>query len=144
MIYDTQVSSVFGGSSVHMESTLKNPNQYKEAVIESTLSSLPKKKLNEFVNSKEAKMMLNEGIISQDCLDRLACTNDNGLVKTTVCHLAKENGDPVWDEFVRCRIEERRLMNELLSKYGDEAKPVVVKVEKEVLEASIPEYFRTK
>lgn len=144
MIYDTQVSSVFGGSSAHIESTLKNPNQYKEAVIESALSSLPKKKLNEFVNSKEAKMMLNEGIISQDCLDRLACENDNGLVKTTVCHLAKENGDPVWDEFVRCRIKERRLMNELLSKYGDEAKPVVVKVEKEVLEASIPEYFRTK
>lgn len=145
MIFDTRNSSVFGGSEMQMESTLKNPNQYKEAVIECAISSLPRKKINEFVNSKEAKAMINEGLISQDCLDRLASENDEGrLIKTTVCHMAKENGDPTWDEFVRCRIEERRLMNDMLEKYGDNVKPEIVKVEKEIIESSIPEYFRTK
>lgn len=145
MIFDTRSSSVFGGSEMQMESTLKNPNQYKEAVIECAISSLPRKKINEFVNSKEAKAMINEGLISQDCLDRLASENDEGrLIKTTVCHMAKENGDPAWDEFVRCRIEERRLMNDMLEKYGDNVKPEIVKVEKEIIESSIPEYFRTK
>ena len=33
MIFDTRNSSVFGGSEVQMESTLKNSNQYKEAII---------------------------------------------------------------------------------------------------------------
>lgn len=145
MIFDTRNSSVFGGSEMQMESTLKNPNHYKEAVIECAISSLPRKKINEFVNSKEAKAMINEGLISQDCLDRLASENDEGrLIKTTVCHMAKENGDPTWDEFVRCRIEERRLMNDMLEKYGDNVKPEIVKVEKEIIESSIPEYFRTK
>ena len=145
MIFDTRNSSVFGGSEMQMESTLKNPNQYKEAVIECAISSLPRKKINEFVNSKEAKAMINEGLISQDCLDRLASENDEGrLIKTTVCHMAKENGDPTWDEFVRCRTEERRLMNDMLEKYGDNVKPEIVKVEKEIIESSIPEYFRTK
>lgn len=145
MIFDTRNSSVFGGSEMQMESTLRNHNQYKEAVIECAISSLPRKKINEFVNSKEAKAMINEGLISQDCLDRLAGENDEGrLIKTTVCHMAKENGDPTWDEFVRCRIEERRLMNDMLEKYGDNIKPEIVKVEKEIIESSIPEYFRTK
>lgn len=145
MIFDTRNSSVFGGPEMQMESTLKNSNQYKEAIIECTLSSLPKKKLNEFVNSKEAKTMVNEGLISQDCLDRLTCENNEGrLIKTTVCHMAKENGDPEWDEFVKCRIEERRLMNDMIEKYSNNIKPEIVKVEKEIIESSIPEYFRTK
>ena len=138
-------SKVFGGADIKMESTLKNPNQFKEAVIYESLNSLPTKKINEFVHSEEAKTMLNEGIISQDVLDRLVANSDHHnckVLKTTVCHMAKENGDPIWDEFVKARIQERRLLNDLIEKYGKDAKVIADSAEKDIVKACIPEYFR--
>ena len=134
-------SQVFGESSIRMEGALKNPNQFREAVIFESLRTLPVSRLKEFVNSKEAKTMLNEGIISQDTLERLSAESDNGTLKTTVCHMAKENGDPLWDEFIKLRIEERRLMNELLDKYRDKASVIADNAEKEFVESCIPKYF---
>ncbi len=135
-------SAVFGSGDMKLESALKNPNQFRDAVIFESLSSLPTKKINEFVNSKEAKTMINEGLISQDVLERLVNTSDKNILKTTVCHMAKENGDPIWDEFVKARIQERRIMNDLLEKYGKDAKVIADNAEKEIVNASIPEYFR--
>lgn len=142
MFLDKASNSIFGGSDVKIESALKNPNQFREAVVYETLSNLPTSKVKEFVGSKEAKMMLSEGIITYDALERLAAEKDTGVLKTTVCHMAKENGDPLWDEFVRCRIEERRLLNELISKYSESAKPIADNAQKDFVESCIPEYFR--
>ena len=136
-------SKVFGSSNMKMENTLKNPNQYKEAIIFESLNNLSAEKRREFINSAEAKAMIESGVISQDTVDRLQeCDTDCITLKTTVCHMAKEESDPLWDELVECRIKERRLINELIEKYGEKAKTVSDKVEKEIVEASIPEYFR--
>ena len=142
MILENAVSKVFGGINTTMEATLKNPNQYRDAVIFESLSNLSEAKIKEFINSQEAKMMLNEGLISQEVLDRLCAEKCNGILKTTVCHMAKENGDPLWDELVKHHIEERRIMNELLGKYGDQAKPVAESANKKFVDSNIPEYFR--
>lgn len=142
MFINPMNSAVFGSGDMKLESALKNPNQFRDAVIFESLSSLPTKKINEFVNSKEAKTMINEGLISQDVLERLVNTSDKNILKTTVCHMAKENGDPIWDEFVKARIQERRIMNDLLEKYGKDAKVIADNAEKEIVNASIPEYFR--
>lgn len=142
MLLDTVYSKVFGSSNVVMESALKNPNQFREAVLFEALSELPEKKIKEFINSPEAKTMLSEGIITQETLERLANEHKDGLIATTVCHMAKENGDPLWDEFVAARIQERRLMNDLLEKYGDKAQPIADDADKRFVEACIPEYFR--
>lgn len=143
MIFTQPVDNqLFGTGNAVIESSLKNPNQYRDAVLYESLSSLSKEKINEFVKSKEAEVMLNEGLISADVLERLAREHDDGILNTTVCHMAKENGDPLWDEFVRLRIEERRLMNELLDKYSNEAKPVADNAQTDFVENCIPKYFR--
>lgn len=143
MLLDTVTSKVFGSSDVVMESALKNPNQFREAVLFEALSAMPEKKIKEFVKSPEAKTMINEGMITQETLERLANEHKSGLIATTVCHMAKENGDPLWDEFVAARIQERRLMNDLLAKYGEQAKPVADAADKKIIESCIPEYFRS-
>lgn len=135
-------SQVFGSADVKLEATLKNPNQFREAIIFEAINNLPTSKVKEFIGSEEAKVMLSEGMITQDMLERLAAEHDSGVLKTTVCHMAKEEDDPIWDEFVQCRMQERRLMNELLEKYGEKAKDVVDNVNKTVIEACIPAYFR--
>ena len=142
MILEAAVSRVFGSADVKLESVLKNPNQFREAVLFETLNNLPRNKIKEFITSEEAKVMISEGIIDHDMLERLAKENDTGILNTTVCHMAKENGDPIWDELVECRIKERRLMNELLNKYSDSAKPIANNANKDFVEACIPEYFR--
>lgn len=143
MFLETTFSEVFGSANVKLESALKNPNQFREAVIFETLSNLPTSKIKEFVTSKEAKFMLSEGLISQETLEKLEGeTNANPLLKTTVCHMAKENGDPIWDEFIKCRIEERRIMNELINKYKDKAYNIANNANKDFVESCIPEYFR--
>ena len=142
MFLDTMNSSVFGSADVKLESTLKNPNQFREAVLFEALNSLSASKRKEFVKSNEARTMLTEGLITKDMLDRLADESDNGVLKTTVCHMAKENGDPAWDELVRHRIEERRIMNDLIAKYSEKAKPIADNADKDFVESCIPEYFR--
>lgn len=142
---DTNIpNALFGGNDAVIEGALKNPNQFRDAVLFESLNSLPTAKKKEFVNSKEAKTMLQEGLISTEVLERLSAEADNGVLKTTVCHMAKENGDPEWDELVKHRMEERRLLNDLIEKYGDKAKVIADNADKEFVEAYIPEYFRTK
>lgn len=144
MFIDIAKNSNLFDPDMVMESCLKNPNQLRDAVIYESLSSLPTKKIKEFVNSKEAKVMLKEELISQEVLERLVDEKDTGCLKTTVCHMAKENGDPLWDELVKHRIEERRLLNDLIAKYGENAKEAADIANKEFVESKIPEYFRTK
>lgn len=142
---DTNIpNALFGGNDAVIEGALKNPNQFRDAVLFESLNSLPTVKKKEFINSKEAKTMLQEGLISTEVLERLSAETDNGVLKTTVCHMAKENGDPEWDELVKHRMEERRLLNDLIEKYGDKAKVIADNADKEFVEAYIPEYFRTK
>lgn len=134
-------SVVFGGTDVHMEGALKNPNQFRDAILYESLNSLSSDKVKEFVGSNEAKFMVEEGLMSPETLERLANQGDC-ILKTTVCHMAKENGDPMWDELVRLHMQERRVMNDLIEKYADEAKSVAESAIKTFVETCIPEYFR--
>lgn len=145
MIFGDSISnSLFGGKNVVMEGYLKNPNQYRDAVLFESLNSLPTNKKKEFVKSNEAKTMVREGLITMELLERLTDEADTGVLKTTVCHMAKENGDPAWDELVKHRIEERRIMNDLIAKYKDKAEVVANNAYKEFVETSIPKYFRNE
>ena len=142
MLFNSK-DSIFGGPSVKLEAKLKNPNQYKTAVLFENLNRLPSSKRKEFPKSMEARMMLKEGIIDTETLERLANETNTGTLKVTVCHMAKENGDPLWDELVKARLEERRIMNDLMEKYSQQAEPIADSSNKEIVEACIPEYFRT-
>lgn len=143
MFYNNTSNTVFGGTNVKLESALKNPNQFREAVICESIRSLPSDKVREFCASEEAKIMVREGYITPDTIERLedGCDNNN-IFKTTVCHMAKEADDPDWDAFVMHQIESRRLMNDMIAKYGDKAKDIADNVQTDFVEHCIPAYFR--
>lgn len=143
MLFDTKVS-VFGESSAVINTTLKNPNQFREAVVLEAIRNLPAAKRKEFIHSDEAKYMISEGIISTDMLERLAeCDASNtSTMKLAVCNIAKEQNDPLFDELCYLRLQERRVMNELIEKYGNVAVEIANKTKTEIINASIPAYFR--
>lgn len=143
--FPLEESKVFGEEDAKLEGVVfKNPNQYREAVIFEALSSLPESKIKEFVLSEEAATMVSTGIISQDSIERLADCKDNEILCTTICHMAKEDGDPLWDELVKARLEERRVMNELINKYKESATPYAEKAKEEFVESFVPRYFHNK
>ena len=137
--------SIFGGPSVKMEGTLKNPHQFRDAILFEHLSSLPTEKIKEFVSSQEAKFMLSKGHISPDVIDRLnehVANGNNNAFKLTVCHIAKESNDPLWEQLVACRLHERNIMNAIVEKYAEEADPISKTAHQAFVESCIPEYFR--
>lgn len=133
--------SVLGGTDVVMENTLRDPNQYREAVLFEALAAMPAKRIHEFVISPEAKMMVTEGILKQETIDRLASHHDNKILNTTILQLAKEADDPLWQQLVASRIEERRVMNELLEKYGAQAHTVADNAYENFVTPNLPKYF---
>lgn len=137
--------SIFGGPSVQMEGTLKNPHQFRDAILFEHLSSLPTEKIKEFVSSQEAKFMLSEGHISPDVIDRLnehVANGNSNAFKLTVCHMAKESNDPLWEQLVACRLQERNIMNAIVEKYAEEADLISKTAHQAFVESCIPEYFR--
>lgn len=138
------ISSTLFDESATIKHTLKNPNQFREAVIYEHMSHKNPATIKAFINSPEAKAMIEAGSISYDTLDRLSrkADTDENCMKTAVCHIAKENDDDLWNELLKARAEERRIMNELMNKYRTEADPVALKARTEIIEKCIPSNYR--
>lgn len=137
-------SQVFGSEEAQLEMALKEPNQYRNAVIFESLAAISESKRKEFVSSEEAKVLLKEGVITDEMLEKLGAMDkdDNHVFCTSILHMAKDEGDPLWDEFVKHHIEERRILNELIAKYGEEGQKMAANAQKNFIEAYIPSYFR--
>lgn len=140
MIFDTKKSLFDEGTK--LTTHLKNPNEYREAMINEAIKGLSRKKINEFVNSEEAKYMVSEGYITDDTIKDIEDCPKNNCFKVAVCHIAKERNDELWNKLVDLRLQERRIMNLLVEKYKDEAKNNVNNMENDVINKCIPEYFR--
>ncbi len=144
MIYSTSgvTSKVFGEATATMDTPLRNPNQYKEAVICEAIAELPESDIKKFVASPEAKALEDNGTLSPEALDRLAAIKDQKQLMIAVCHMAKEAADPLWDEMVACKVQERRIFNDMVAKYGAPARKVVDTTQKDIVETCIPRQFK--
>ncbi|WP_301066429.1 hypothetical protein [uncultured Duncaniella sp.] len=146
--YNNGATSQVFGEAVEVMSgyTLKNPNAYKEAVIYEALRHMPRRAIREFANSDAAKAMLEAELISPDTLATLAFegqdVNSDECKRIAVCHMAKENEDPEWNELVQLRMKERELLSTLFARYEDKADSLAESVQKDVLDKYIPAYIR--
>ena len=117
--------SILFGEDAKMapKSIFKDTRPLQEAFVFTELSHMPKQKLREFMKGPECKYLVENDIISGETLERLANEEyEDKAMELVVCHMAKENDDDRWNELVRHRAEERRLMNELIDEYGDNAR----------------------
>ena len=98
---------------------LKDPKPIREAFVLNELANLPKDELKDYVKSSQARSLVENEIISPAALEDLAKSAyaDRG-VEFMACHMAKENEDERWNELVRHRAEERRLLDDIIRDYG--------------------------
>lgn len=138
-------SMVFGEGVVTPHGAFKDIKLLQEAFVYNELSHLPKDKLRDFMKGPECKYLVEEDIISADTLEKLASDEYQDKAEELVCcHMAKEVGDDRWDELVRHRAEERRLMNELIQTYGEAAKPYVAQYKENFVYNCVPKGYRAE
>lgn len=144
-LFDTRnaPSRVFAEGGNLGSKPLKDRDALREAFVYHELSHMSKKDLKTFAKSKEAKYMLENEIISYNTLERLVNDEYGDRAKEfAVCHLAKENDDERWNALCRAREEERRLMNELLDEYSEEATRIADRYRQDYINPSIPKIYR--
>lgn len=141
---DIQPSAVFSENTVIIDNLqLKNPKPIREAFVVEQLRRNNKAALQEYVKSKHAKALLENEIISPDSLETL--TKDafgDRSMELMCCHMAHENGDDRWDEIVRLRAEERRLMNDLIRDYHASAATVCHNYQEELVDKYVPKEYQ--
>ena len=127
------------------KSIFKDTRPLQEAFVFAELSQLPKQKLREFMKGPECKYLVENDIISGDTLERLANEEyEDKAMELVVCHMAKENDDDRWNELVRHRAEERRLMNELIGEYGDNARTYAEQYRENFVYKCVPKDYLSK
>lgn len=135
--------SIFGSERESMSGALKNPNALRESFIFEHMSNKDDVTITKFITSREAKVMCEEGLISVDMLDRLenqkSASQLNGLM---ICHMAMESDDPQFQALVAARAEERRIMNDLIEKYGKEAETLTETYKDQFIKRGLPTEFR--
>lgn len=124
-----------------IDSTLKKPNLFTEAVIYDEISRRPYSQIKEFYDSPEARDMVAAGVISQDVVERLQDIPRDRRLGIASCHLADENDDPLWQQLIAARREERRIMNELLEKYGNSVDRISGNIRDEIINKKLPTKF---
>lgn len=139
--------SILFGEDAKMapKSIFKDTRPLQEAFVFTELSHMPKQKLKEFMKGPECKYLVENDIISGETLERLANEEyEDKAMELVVCHMAKENDDDRWNELVRHRAEERRLMNELIGEYGDNARTYAEQYRENFVYNCVPKGYLSK
>ena len=114
--------SIFGKKYDTMSGHLADIKTLREAFIFESISSKGTDTVEKFIKSPEAKVMIEQELISDDLLARL---KDNEFkdknFEITILHMAKEDNDPKFAQLIALRNEERTLMNDLINQYSDTA-----------------------
>lgn len=140
------MSIVFGEGNISApKGVFKDIRPLQEAFVFHELSHMPKSELKKFAKTPECKYLVENDIISGETLDRLVSDEyGDQAMELCVCHMAKENDDERWNELVRHRAEERRLMNELIGEYGDAARTYAEQYRENFVYNCVPEGYLNK
>lgn len=127
-----------------LEQDLQNPNELLESYIYDEVSKLSEKKIKEFVESDNAKDLLEAGVLTKPTLIRLSKTDDLDRRTTMAAfHLAKQHNDTLWKQLVANRVKERQLISKIKAKYGNKAVTVAKIGQKSYMKGKLDVgYFR--
>ena len=118
------------------------PEGFLEQCIVDEVSHLTDEQIQEFCNSPEAEQMVQEGTMRKKTLVRLSKKDDMSRRRTMAAFsIAREKKDPLWTKLVKNRVQERKLIGEIVKKYGGKADKVAKAGQKEYLKQKMPLSF---
>ena len=118
------------------------PYGFLEACIVDEVSHLSDEKIQEFCQSPEAEALVEAGVMRKKTLVRLSKKDDFSRRRTMAAFtIAREKKDPLWAKLVKNRVQERKLIGEIVKKYGGRADKVAKVGQKEYLKQKMPLSF---
>ena len=118
------------------------PYGFLEACIVDEVSHLSDEKIQEFCQSPEAEALVEAGVMRKKTLVRLSKKDDFSRRRTMAAFtIAREKKDPLWSKLVKNRVQERKLIGEIVKKYGGRADKVAKAGQKEYLKQKMPLSF---
>ena len=118
------------------------PEGFIEACILDEVSHLSDEKIQEFCNSPEAEALVEAGVMRKKSLVRLSKKDDMSRRRTMAAFtIARDKKDPLWSKLVKNRVQERKLIGEIVKRYGAKADKVAKAGQKEYLKQKMPLSF---
>ena len=118
------------------------PEGLLEQYIVDEVSHLSDEQIQEFCHSPEAEQMVQEGTMRKKTLVRLSKKDDMSRRRTMAAFsIARQKKDPLWTKLVKNRVQERKLIGEIVKKYGNKADRVAKVGQKEYLKHKMPLSF---
>ena len=137
------MSSIFGNKYDTMSGKLRNPNALRESMIFEYITNKGNDTIDKFVSSPEANIMKEEGMITDELIERLNdAKKENKNLQMTVLHMAKEDDDPMFAQLVALRAQEKEMMKELMDKYSEAAVEANKKYTQRFLSDEFPLEFK--
>ena len=124
--------SVFNEANRIPDDGIELSDTFMEACLYDELSHLDEETRMNFVNSEEAEIMVQEGMISRKSLVKLT-KNDDLSRRTTMAafDMAKKNNDAMWKQLVELRKKEKKLIIAIVKKYASTARKTAIEGQKE-------------
>ena len=133
-------SYAYGGDGAIDESNI--PEGFLEMCIADEIAHLSDEKIREFCESEEAQAMLEAGVMRKKTLVRLSKKDDMSRRRTMAAFtIARDKKDPLWAKLVKNRVQERKLIGDIVKKYGSQADKVAKAGQKEYLKQKMPLSF---
>lgn len=121
---------------------IQDERALQEAFIFDELCKLSDAEVQAFIESDEAKSMLEAGILTKKTLVRLTKQDDLSRRMTMAAmQFAKEADDPLYHQLKKVHIKERELRNKINNKYSSKSQRVAKIGQKEYLKGKTPLAF---
>ena len=132
-------NAAFGGNTIDENEI---PQGFLEMCIADEVAHLSDDKIREFCESEEAQALLERGVMRKKTLVRLSKKDDMSRRRTMAAFtIARDKKDPLWAKLVKNRVMERKLIGDIVKKYGVQAEKVAKVGQKEYLKQKMPLSF---
>lgn len=133
---------IFGNAAYGGMDETDIPQGFLEMCITDEVSHLSDEKIQEFCESDEAQALVEAGIMRKKTLVRLSKKDDMSRRRTMAAFtIARDKKDPLWAKLVKNRVMERKLIGDIVRKYGNQAERVAKVGQKEYLKHKMPLSF---
>lgn len=101
---------------------LRDNNALVEMMLVDDISRLDSDVVKEFCESPEAEALVEANVLRKPTLVRLGKKDDaKRRKKLAAFQLAKENKDPNWTKLCKNRVQEKKLINAIMQRWGQKA-----------------------
>ena len=135
-------NSTEDGGIMEMNISAETENSIFEQLLIEECSHFNNDQLNAFLESDLCEALITEGKMRKNTIVMLSKRDDQSRRnKIIAMNMAKQANDPLWEKLKKNRAIERKLLGQVMKKYGRKAQKVAKKEQKDWIKNRMPANF---